>query len=458
MDVFIPIFIVMVVVVSTFVIFLFFSLKLKKGSFSSVSSKNESALMEKALKQIKKNPDNYEALCFAANVYYKKGAHDQALELYRRAANSPDIAKEKKEKEAEINKRISEIYLKKGIIDEAYKYIIVARSINPDDFESNYMFGYLEFMRRNYEKAVNILKQVCALHPAHIPAVRSLGHSYFRMGKNKEALHFIKQAIEMDPKDKESLKVLAECYMESFQNDQALRIYQHLRLDPVFGPESCLKSGIIHLSFGRNDEAIADFEIGLKHKSIPLNVELEIRYQLASAYINQNKIDKAMGELSQLDQKSPGYKDVVSLIAKYHEFCANRNMQIYAMESPTDFLALCRRIPAAYYPKARVNITKSIMEGGDWADIVADVDTPKMSETVIFRFVRTTEGIGEFVIRDFHTCIKSIKAGKGICMGIGVYSEGAKHFSQTRLIELVEKPRLLALFNLIEKKQAATSK
>jgi restriction endonuclease Mrr len=63
----------------------------------------------------------------------------------------------------------------------------------------------------------------------------------------------------------------------------------------------------------------------------------------------------------------------------------------------------------------------------------------------MFRFIRTQGNVGEFIVRDFHAHIKEVKAGKGICMSVGRYSDEARRFTQARLIDLVEKEQLLTL-------------
>jgi hypothetical protein len=163
--------------------------------------------------------------------------------------------------------------------------------------------------------------------------------------------------------------------------------------------------------------------------------------------------------LLEVQEMHENYKDTVDLIAKYQEMNANKNLQIYIMAPQADFAALCRKIVLTYFPKAKVKITKTQLTGNDWADLVADVDTPKWSDTVMFRFVRTQGAIGELVLRDFHSHIKDSKASKGICIAAGSFSEEAKRFTESRLIDLIGKERLSPILNTVDSKiQAINSK
>jgi hypothetical protein len=115
------------------------------------------------------------------------------------------------------------------------------------------------------------------------------------------------------------------------------------------------------------------------------------------------------------------------------------------MSQPAEFLTLCRKIVASFYSQAKIKILQARVEQKDWADILAEITTNKWSDIIGFRFIRTNGSIGELVVRDFYEHLKDAKAGKGVCCAISQFSEEAKHFTEARLIELVEKPRLITI-------------
>jgi len=282
-----------------------------------------------------------------------------------------------------------------------------------------------------------------------------MGHAFFRIKRPKEAMSYIRRAIELAPDDKESMYTLAECYYEANQTDQALRIFGHLRADPGMGPSACLISGIIHTETRQHDLAIQDFEMGLKHQNIKPDILAELRYYLATTYIKQNEIGKALVLLNQLEADNPSYKDAAVLIAKYQELNANKNLQIFLMASSADFVALCRKIVMIYYTRAKVKVLNISVHKNEWADILAEVNTPKWSDLIMFRFIRTQGSIGELIVRDFHSHLKEVKAGKGVCLTVGIFSEEAKRYTEARLIDLIEKDRLTAILNVVDAKAAA---
>ena len=111
-----------------------------------------------------------------------------------------------------------------------------------------------------------------------------------------------------------------------------------------------------------------------------------------------------------------------------------------------------------YYPRSKVKITNISVNKNEWADIISEIDTVKWSDVIMFRFIRTQGSIGELIIRDFHSHLKDAKAGKGVCITVGQYTEEAKRYTEARLIDLIEKERLQAILNSLDAKTAAAGK
>ncbi|MCL2196442.1 MAG: tetratricopeptide repeat protein [Treponema sp.] len=449
---------VVAVVFIAAVILLILNISRNSSMIGGRSSKDREAAVKEANKRLAQNPNDPEALHLLAGVYFDEQNWDKAMKSYEAVADHivqtqvPGIDK------FEVNLRYGICARKLNMIDQAYKAFSMARSIRQDNFEVNFELGSLEFDRKNYEKAVQLLQQARIQDPESPAVLRCLGHALFRLKKPKEAMSFIRKAIDLAPEDKESLYTLAECYHEANQTEQALRIFNHLRADPNMGPNCCLTAGTIHLDTRQYEAAIQDFEIGLKHMNIKADILAELRYKLATTLIKLNDIGKAIPYLKQLQSENPGYKDVTVLLGKYIELNANRNLQVFLMGSQADFIAICRRIVMTYYPRSKVKITNISVNKNEWADILTEIDTVKWSDVIMFRFIRTQGSIGELIIRDFHSHLKDAKAGKGVCVTVGQYTEEAKRYTEARLIDLIEKERLQAILNSLDAKTAAAAK
>jgi tetratricopeptide (TPR) repeat protein len=415
--------------------------------------KGRDAIIKESTKRLNQNPRDPQALKAMGDIYYEEENWADALKAYETLIEV--AGGNNKVDEFKANMGYGLAASKLNMQNEAYRGLSTARALRQDNFEVNCTLGYLEFQRKNYEKAIQLLEQAHKINPESPIALRYLGHALFRLKKAKEAMVYIRKAIDLAPDDKESLYTLAECYYEANQIDQALRLFGHLRADPNMGPSACLLSGTIKTETHQIDSAIQDFELGLRHQNIKADILVDLRYRLARAYLSKNDIGKAMPLLQMIQADTPGYKDVAVLIAKYQEMNANRNLQIYLMAPSADFVALCRKIVMTYFPKAKVKVTNIQVNKNDWADIQAEVDTPKWSDLIMFRFIRTPGSIGELIVRDFHSHLKEVKAGKGVCITVGSFSEEAKRYTEARLIDLIEKEKLSVMLNTVDAKAAA---
>jgi tetratricopeptide (TPR) repeat protein len=445
-----PLAAVLVLIVGIFMIMMIKS----RPKGGGLRSKGREAILKAETKRLAQNPHDPAALNALGDLYFREETWDQAYKHYGALMELAAARTTEGINEFEVNLRYAISAQKLGLTEDAYKGFSAARIIKQDNFEVNYNLGVLEFQRKNYEKAIQILSQAKLQDPEHAPTLRTLGHSYFRLKKNKEAMTYIRKAIDLAPDDKESLYTLAECYYEADQVDQAQRIFAHLRGDPVMGAEACLISGTINAEARQYEKAIQDFSLGLRHENIKPDIRTDLRYRLASCYLSQNDIAKALGYLREIQAENPNYKDVTPLIGRYQELNANKNLQIFLMAPSGDFVALCRKIVISYFQKAKVKITNITVNKNEWADILAEVDTPKWSDVIMFRFIRTQGSIGELIVRDFHSHLKEVKAGKGICITVGNFTEEAKRYTEARLIDLIEKDRLSAILNTVDAKVA----
>ena len=450
MDFMIPI-LMAVVLIIVIVFVMFITIGRSKGSSSSKSSGSREKTLKEAEKKLSQDPRNPDALKSAGDIYFRGEAWDQTYKIYSTLMeldlHGPD--------EFEVSFRYAFSAMKLGLSDDAYKGFNIARSHRQNNFEVNYNLGVLEFQKNNYEKAITLLNTARTQEPDDTATLRTLGHSYFRLKKHKEAMTLIRKAIDLAPDDKESLYTLAECYYEANQTEQAQRIFSHLRGDPVMGPSACLTSGMISFNARQYEKAVNDFEIGLRHQNIKPDVKMELRYRLASSYLKLNDMGKAIAHLKEIYVENPNYKDVGPLLNRYQELNANKNLQIFLMAPSGDFVALCRKIVMSYFPRAKIKITSITVNKNEWADILTEVDTQKWSDLIMFRFIRTQGAIGELVVRDFHSHLKEVKAGKGICLTVGAFSEGAKRYTEARLIDLIEKDKLQVILNTVDTKVAA---
>ena len=402
--------------------------------------RDRATILKKANKRLAQNPKDARALSEIGDLYYREQNWDKAFATYDALLEIAPSAEGINEFDVTLRHALSAMRIDR--LDEAYKGLAYARQQRPDLFEVNHNLGYLEYRKKNYEKASSLLREANEQQPEHGPTLRYYGQALFRLKQYKNAITMLQRAVSHEPGDKESQFALAQCHYELGQNEQALKIFSHLRADPTFGPSASLRAGVIRSQQKKHDQAIKDFEIGLKHGKIKHEVKLELKYRLANAYTRNQEVSKAAEQLRGIHAINPNYKDVAQQLGEAEELSSNQNLQVYLLGASSDFVSLCRRIASGYFPKAQIRMVDIQVESDMHADLLTEVETQSWEDTILFRFMRTTGTVGELMLRDVHTRIKEVKAGRGICFCAGEFSEGAQAFVEARLIDLHGKKDL----------------
>lgn len=405
-------------------------------------NKDRDAIMKEANRRLGQNPKDAQALQEIADIYFGDGDFDKAGKAYRvlmgMTMSQPELD------EYIVNLRYGLCSLKAGQTDEAYKALMVAKALKPEYFEVNYNLGVLEFQRKVYDKAFALLRNALTSSPDHAGTIKHLGQCLFRLKQFKEAASYLKKSVDLDPTDKETLFFLGQTYFELGQSDNAVKIFGHLRGDPVIGPQAALFSGTINYNSRQYEKSIMDLEIGLRHKGIPTDQLLEMKYRIAASYNQMQNIDAALKQLKEIRLINSNYKDVTDQVRKLQEFSANKNLHIYMAAPMSDFVNLCRNmVSSAFFPKAGIKITDIAVQKTEFCDITAEVNTSKWDDVILFRFLRSNTQTGELFLRDMQARAKEVHAGRGFCITSGAFTPTAKAYVEARLIDLVEKDALL---------------
>ena len=451
-----PIFVIPAVVVlaALTLIFVVFTTKNKQGGGkknNKLHQKDSAARVKEAQKRLTQNPKDADALQVVAENHFNEGRYDKAMKTYELLIELCATNKELDEFDFTLKYALSALKMKN--YKEAYNSLQICRSKQQDVFEVNFNLGYLEYARKNYERAFKLLSQAKETQPEHAQTLKYLGLTALKLLKYKEAAGHLRKAMDMEPDDKETLYSLGQAYHNLGQNDHAIKVFTHLRGDPKMGPMASLFAGTIHLNTQEYEKAAMDFSIGLRHEQMKQETRLELKYRLATTYIKQQQIGDALGLLEEIKNEKPDYRDVDSLIQSYGELHKNQHLKTYLIAPTSDFVALCRKLVKAHFLKANVKITDISMHKNEYADILTEISTPKWEDIVLFRFMRTTNQVGDIVLRELYAKLKEVRAGRGFCVTAGKFSESAQEFVEARLIDLVEKEQLLKQMKEVEKRK-----
>ncbi len=407
-------------------------------------NKNEAKVLKEATRKLEKDADNVSALTQLSEIYFEKELYDKALPYYKNLVRISPI-------HSEINE--GKVALKAGIClckakewGEALKYLLQSNMKDASNFEINYYLGLVYNNLKDYSKSIPCLKKALIVNPASTAANMLVARCFYEQRHFKEALPYLKVVIAAEPNNKEAMFDFADVMAEEGHGEKSIKIFSHLRPDPVYGAKSCLRSGVFHYNQGDKKTAVEDFSIGLKLPNVPQADMLELKYRLAICYFDTNRYKEGLSLLQEIKQVNMAYKDVPQLISRYSELSQNTNLRIYLSGSVADFIALCRRIATGWEQGSASTFIDAHAESA-YTDVTVDVpsksgDGSDFKETWVFRFFRTTGATGEIYVREFYEFVQNRRISKGICVTAGTFSEGARHFSEGRPIDLVERDKL----------------
>ncbi len=426
----------------------------KRGGSSSSSigkdrngkPKTQTQIIREANKRLAKDPHDPAGLEPMGEVYFTSKLWEKALPIYsdlsRLAATKTSI-------------NAFQAYLRYGIccinldkIPEGIQALSTAYNLDSHNFDVNFYLGMACFKSKQYDKAIPCLKKSLVAKPEATGVYLVLGQCLYMGHHYRESLPCFKKALDEDPSNKEALFCMADAMTEEGHGDKAIKVFTHLRPDPIYGAKSCLAAGIYHTKKNDLETAAQDLEIGLKHENTPPELKLEIEYRLAQVYFSQNQIGKGLQLLKLIRNTNTNYKDVNALISRYQELSQNSNLQIYISAGNSDFVSLCRKFIATKYHNGTVKI-QDISVGQLYTDILADVSSSRWEDTELFRFFRTTGSTGELYIREFHGKMQDIKADRGFCVTAGNFSDESRKYIEGRPLDLIEKVELTKILKQI---------
>lgn len=421
--------------------------KTQKQPKNTTKSKNKNVIIRDCTKKLSHDPRNVPALIALGEVYYEDNNYEKAYPIYASLFNLMNMHVEIEKVSTSVRFGVCAFKVEK--YDDAFQGLTTALKNDPKIFEANLYLGETLYNKKDYEKAILCLKRALVSKPDHTEGIKYLAYSLYQSKKYRESLPFLKKVVDNDPTDKEALFYMASAMEEAGLGDKALKIFMHLRPDPVYGAQSCLVAGSYHDKVKEYPKAIQDYEIALKLENVPPETKLSVFYKISQSYLAMHNIAKALYYLKQIQAITPNYKDVNQLVNRYQELNQNSNLQAYLMSGTSDFVALCRKFVVGYYQGSFVRI-EDVSVAAESIEILCSVEGGKWEDTQLFRFFRSTGAIGELYIRDFHSKMRDIKCDRGFCVTAGSFTEEARKYVDGRPIDLIEKNKLVSILKKIE--------
>ena len=412
----------------------------------NTSRKSRISIIRDSEKKLAHDPHNVQALTMLGDLYFNEKNWEKSHNIYKTLFDISAAHVDVDNVQASLRLGIASYNL--GKMDEAIQALTFVVKKTADNNDALYYLGRAFFNTNVFDKAIYCLKKSAELNPQNFGVYEPLGFSYFRATKYRESLPYLKKVLDVTPDNKEVMFSIAVAMTETGMGDKALKIFMHLRPDPMFGAQSCIECGKYHEKIKNFELAIQDYEIGMKLENVPEKELLIIKYRCATVYISQRNIPKGLALLKQIQTIHPGYKDVEALVSRYTELNQNSNLQTYLLSGTSDFVSLCRKFITVYYPNQNVKI-EDISVQAESVEVLCNVSNYKMEDKEMFRFYRTNSVVGDINIREVHSKMRDIKCDRGFCVSMGKFSDSAHKFIDGRPIDFIEKDELIKILNKI---------
>jgi len=111
--------------------------------------------------------------------------------------------------------------LKSGNLKEGEKRLEATETLAPSSAQLQFLFGYLYFQKKDFEKAQTYLAKAAALNPHYSQAATLLGRVQLLRNQYTEAVQSLEKAVESDSDNWMAHNLLADAYLEQHEYEKA---------------------------------------------------------------------------------------------------------------------------------------------------------------------------------------------------------------------------------------------
>lgn len=204
-------------------------------------------------KLIQKDENNALAYNILGSAYVAKGAPNEAMGAFDRATK--------------IDPKLVDAHLKKGLysLDRgndrlAEVELQTAVNIAPDVVNSRFILSSYYINRKNYPKALSVLKEGLRGQKGDAVLYNSMATVEFAAKRDAEAVKFLQKAKELDPALAAPANSLALYYASKGEMDKALEEYRGILKHTPQDVTALVNSGRICEAKGKGDEALQYYQ------------------------------------------------------------------------------------------------------------------------------------------------------------------------------------------------------
>ena len=225
-----------------------------------------------------------------------------------------------------VNKKNGKVILAKVNVDENQG---IAGQLNIQSIPT--VYGFVNgrpvdaFQGLQPESKIEIMidKMIDATPGNEIPKLINEAEELFKEKKYEEAQNTFERLIGMDPGNSKIIIGLLRCLMQLHKYDDAKEMFESLD-DEILKNEEIMKIKKLLEGLGASN-GISIEDLKLKFSSDPNN--LDLRFELADAYLSFNDAEKGFNELLEIFKSNPKWND---------EAAKKKLLEFFDLLGPTD--------------------------------------------------------------------------------------------------------------------------
>jgi len=341
---------------------------------------------------------------------------------------------------------IAELFVRFNQTEEAQKEYLLLIKLNPNNAKYYYEAGVLFELRNQADKAVKYYKKATELDRRHADAFGRLGSILYRAKRLTEARDYLEQAVKLQAENVHACFSLGKIYKEAKEFQAALRYFEKSMKSPELKSKSLLERATCYISMGDLGQATIELDRAIRSSTDDSNPEsLYSRYLLAYCYEQSRNFNDALVQWERIQELKPNFRDVPAKLEQYQDLRSEDVIKDYLTFGDEDFQNLCIEI----IQKMGNRIQDSMRTDKAWQFATINNQNTKWRNAkqlpTLYQFVRDTDTIEEPILRDFHEAMKAGNYNKGVFVSCSNFSRGAREFTESRPIELVDKDRILSI-------------
>jgi len=404
--------------------------------------KGEDKEAEKRLLEVlKEEPENWEAIKNISFLYIKNKLYTQALFYLEKALSLPSVLQNWKQTEILYLAGLAAKNLKKYQL--AIKYLLTANGLNPNDVEVLKLIAVIYFYLEQYDKADVFFRKCYAFKENQKfdkEFIKSFAFNSYILTKFTETIKILSNYLQKFPNDIEAISYYGLSLYKIGQKEEAEKYLKIGIQFPKFRGEILFTLGEYYFLKQDLPTSYAFYMKASQTRDCPKDIYLASLYQLAQINVNQNKINEAVVFWDKIYSINPKYKDVAEKINTFSSLTSDERMRQFSLANQKDATAICQKIISLLLGKFNILEVEAIDE--KTVDFLVSKSKGSRVILLLYRFIRSTDKIGEIVVKEFHLKMKEKQAVKGYLFSIAVLSESARDFIALRPIDYFDRSEI----------------